>query len=439
MVNLPSFLHNNKLLGNTLTLTGGSVINYFIPIITTPILSRIFSPAEYGDWGIFSSVTTILTVFICGGYEFAIVESQSDEQKNSISQLCLIICLIINFLILGIILLSDAFGIQLVNFDQSYLIPVYLVLAGFNAVLHNISNSRKQYKYLAVSQIMSGLVMASFRIVFGLLHVHNGLVYGAIFSLVAVVVYLSAKTNLKEALTQKTSRNDYAAIIKEYKNYPLYDAPSTFLIYLSNNIPILILGANFGKEYVGCYTMVLHLLLLPMSFIGSNMSKVFFQQISEKDADIKKNSESVFKISFWLGLAVIIFFVLGGDYALYKFLGESWEIARVYALFLSFWSFFTIMFAPLKPVYRVKRKQNIQIIIVLASFLVQCGVLIICSKTMENIGLIILLYSICCGLFKLIEGAYLIQLCNAKHLWKNMSYIVSTVVVLLFWTIRILL
>lgn len=413
------------------------MINYLIPIIATPILSRIFNPAEYGDWGVFSSITTILTVFICGGYEFAIVESQSEKDRISISQLCLIICLIFNFILLGIILLSDTFGIRIVNFDQTYLIPVYLLFAGFNSVLHNISNSRKQYRYLAISQVMSGLFMAGIRIPLGIMHVHNGLVYGAILSLIVVVVYLSIKTNFKEALTYKTDREVFVRIVKEYKNYPLFDAPSTFLVYLSNNIPILILGSHFGKEYLGCYTMVLHLLLLPMSFIGSNMSKVFFQLIAEKDSDITKNAESVFKMSFWLGFAVIVFFVFGGDYVLYKFLGDSWAIAKDYALFLSFWSFFTIMFAPLKPIYRVKRKQNIQITITLISFLVQCGFLIISSIHFEDIRQVILIYSIICGLFKLFEGSYLIKLCKVNYIWRNLLFVIPSVVVLLMWIVRI--
>ena len=438
MANVSGIIKNNGLLGNTLKLTAGSVINYLIPIVVTPILSRIFSPAEYGDWGVFSSIVTILTVFICGGYEFAIVESKSEDQKKSLSQLCLIVCLIFNFIILGVILVSDATGLKLIDFDQSYLIPVYLLFAGANAVLHNVSNARQQYKALAISQVMSGLVMAGVRIVLGLLKIHNGLVYGAIAALVVVVLYLSIKTNLKEILSHKSSSREYRDIIREYKNYPLFDAPSTFLVYLSNNIPILILGAHFGKEYVGCYTMVLHLLLLPMSFIGSNMSKVFFQQIAQKDADIKRFAESVFKLSFWLGLLVIAFFVFGGDYVLYKFLGSSWKIAKVYALYLSLWSFFTIMFAPLKPIYRVKKKQNVQVIIVLLSFLFQCGILLICSKTINDIGIVILIYSIVCSVFKVIEGAYLIRLCDSSRIWQNMVYISSSIMILLIWIVRIL-
>ena len=99
-MNIKNFTNLNPLLGNTLKLTGGSMVNYAIPIITTPILARLFTPAEYGDWGIFSSFVTIFTVFICGGFEFAIVESQSEKEKNNISQICLMICLVLNFLLL---------------------------------------------------------------------------------------------------------------------------------------------------------------------------------------------------------------------------------------------------------------------------------------------------------------------------------------------------
>ena len=429
-------IKNNPLLGNTLKLTGGSVINYVIPIVSTPILARLFTPADYWDWGIFSSIVTIFTVFICGGYEFAIVESQDNKEKSHISQLCLLICLVVNFLLLSIILISDSVGVNVFGFDSSWLIPLYLLFAGFNNVLYNISNSRKLYKKLAMAQVISGLAMAVTRIIMGLVHTPHGLIYGAIFSLVLVCVWMFISTEFYKEIYRRAHFSDFKKIAKKYKNYPLFDAPSTLLVYLSNNLPILILGYFFGKNYVGCYTMVLHLLLLPMAFIGSNMSKVFIQQISEPSCNIIKSSKNVFNISFLLGFAIIFFFVAGGDYILYKFLGGNWEIAGVYALYLSLWSFFTIMFAPLKPIYRIKKKQNIQMIIVTVSFIVQCGILLLSSLSIKDVGLIVCLYSICCSFFKIIEGLYLMKLCGSIKAFRSLLFTALCSIAVLAWGAR---
>ena len=97
-------LFRGALIRNTLKLTSGSVINYIIPMVTTPILTRIYSPADYGVWGIFSSIATILTVFVCGGYEYAIVESENEQERRAVVRLCLGICSSFNLLLVSVFL-----------------------------------------------------------------------------------------------------------------------------------------------------------------------------------------------------------------------------------------------------------------------------------------------------------------------------------------------
>lgn len=425
------------LVKNTLKLTSGSVINYIIPIVTTPILTRIFTPSDYGVWGIFSSIATILTVFVCGGYEYAIVESDTEQERNNIVKLCAGICTLLNVLLLLVFFIMRSLGSSLFDIgDLIFLIPLYLALTGYLSVLQNYSNAHQFYKSLALSQIIAGLTLALFRIVFGLLKIQYGLVYGAILSSFATLGYLyipSLKSGLKVfSITDFSSVKE--AVVK-YKNYPLFDAPSTFIVYLSNNIPVLLLSRYFGKDLLGGYTMVLQLLLLPMSFIGVNMGRVFFQQISNDKTIIPTTSRQVYKISFYLGLAIIVFFLLGGDYLLYWVLGREWSIAGEYALYLSLWSFFTISYAPLKPIYRVKKKQNVQMIIMLIAFVIQTSYLIIAAPLFNNISYVILFYSIVCSLFKIIEGVVLKKMCNLS-IGKDSSLLLVSIVVFAIWIVR---
>lgn len=428
------------LIKNTLKLTSGSVINYVIPIVTTPILTRIFSPADYGVWGIFSSIATILTVFVCGGYEYAIVESENEEERNNVVKLCVGICTIFNLLLTLFFFIMRLLGSSLFEIgDLIFLVPLYLLLTGFLSILQNYSNAHEFYKTLAVSQIVAGVTLALSRIVLGLLNIQNGLVYGAALSSIITVIYLyfpSLKGGL--SLFTQTSSGSLKELIVKYKNYPLFDAPSTFIVYLSNNIPVLLLSRYFGKDLLGGYTMVLQLLLLPMSFIGANMGRVFFQQISNDKSMIAPTSHQVYKISFLLGLAIIVFFLLGGDYLLYWILGHDWSIAGEYALYLSLWSFFTISYAPLKPIYRVKKKQNVQMIIMIIALIVQTTYLLLAAKTFDNISFVILYYSIVCSVFKIVEGIVLKKLCGLP-VRKNTSLQIVSVIVVAVWIVRSML
>ena len=425
------------LIKNTLKLTSGSVINYVIPIVTTPILTRIFTPSDYGVWGIFSSIATILTVFVCGGYEYAIVEAEDEIERNKVVKMCVGICTVFNLLLTIVFFVMRLFGSSLFAIgDLIFLVPLYLLLTGLLSVLQNYLNSHEYYKSLAFSQVVAGVTLALFRIVLGVLNIKDGLVYGALLSSIITVVYLyfpSLKGGL--SLFTQVPLDSLKELIVKYKNYPLFDAPSTFIVYLSNNIPVLLLSQYFGKDLLGGYTMVLQLLLLPMSFIGANMGRVFFQQISNDKNIIAHTSRQVYRISFLLGLAIIVFFLIGGDYLLYRILGNDWSIAGEYALYLSLWSFFTISYAPLKPIYRVKKKQNVQMIIMIIALVVQTTYLLIAANNFVNISFVIFFYSIVCSVFKIIEGVVLKNLCGLPIRKNTLLQVVSAIVVVV-WGIR---
>ena len=83
------------LVRNTLKLSSSSVILMFLPLLVTPILSRLYTPADYGDWGVFSSVYYIVIAFLFLSYENTIVKSTNKEEVPNLILLCLVVSLAI--------------------------------------------------------------------------------------------------------------------------------------------------------------------------------------------------------------------------------------------------------------------------------------------------------------------------------------------------------
>mgnify|MGYP001399071774 CR=1 FL=1 len=80
----------------------GTLIAQLIPVLLTPVLTRLYSPADFGVLELFLSVSLILGVIANGRYELAIV--LPDEKKDAW-----------NLMSLGM-LISIAFTILLVLF-----------------------------------------------------------------------------------------------------------------------------------------------------------------------------------------------------------------------------------------------------------------------------------------------------------------------------------
>ena len=47
-----------------LKLSFGNIIMYILPFLVTPILSRLYEKEDFGEWGVFSSFISIVTVLI---------------------------------------------------------------------------------------------------------------------------------------------------------------------------------------------------------------------------------------------------------------------------------------------------------------------------------------------------------------------------------------
>lgn len=65
-----------------------------LPIVVTPILSRLYLPSDFGDWGVFSSFVSIYTLALFAGYENALVKV-TEEEISYTATLCIVISLMI--------------------------------------------------------------------------------------------------------------------------------------------------------------------------------------------------------------------------------------------------------------------------------------------------------------------------------------------------------
>ena len=89
---------------NVLILMTGTTIAQATPIMITPILTRLYTPEDFGFFAIYQAITVIFTVIVNGRYEIAIVSSQKDEDAINLFVLGFIISSIISLILLFLVL-----------------------------------------------------------------------------------------------------------------------------------------------------------------------------------------------------------------------------------------------------------------------------------------------------------------------------------------------
>ncbi|HAR97006.1 MAG TPA: hypothetical protein DCR97_13765 [Deltaproteobacteria bacterium] len=78
---------------NTAVLMGGTTIAMVAPIIAFPLLTRLYTPHQFG---VFVSIVSVLSVPVTGNYDSAIMLPKKDREALNLVGVCLIFSLIVS-------------------------------------------------------------------------------------------------------------------------------------------------------------------------------------------------------------------------------------------------------------------------------------------------------------------------------------------------------
>ena len=98
-------LHKTDFIKNTLTLMTGTALAQVVPIVISPILTRLYSPEEYGTLALFTAIVGICSVVATLRYELAIMLPDNDGDSVRIVILSIGIAFLLSVLLAVIILL----------------------------------------------------------------------------------------------------------------------------------------------------------------------------------------------------------------------------------------------------------------------------------------------------------------------------------------------
>lgn len=437
-------LLNIPFVRNTLKLSSSHVALVFLPLLVTPILSRLYSPGDYGDWGVFSSVFYIVNAILFLSYENTIVKSNNKDEIPNLVVLCLIVTTCVVILLFSVFLGGRFLKIKFFSeFPSLLLLVVILFAQALHTICNCLANREKKYGVMSVAGVVSGVSQASFRILFGVLPiVAYGLIVGNVLAqlLTTFFILYCLRNLLNLSFWKKVSFRQVKSLAIKNKKFPFYDAPARLIEFSIGNLALIILTFYWGKETIGCYSMVIQFILLPIAIIGSAMGNVFYREISENihnEKIVVASTRRAGKISFALSFLPALFLSLGGDKLLVLFLGDKWETAGLIALCLSIQSIPIILSEPLLPVFRSLDRQELRFKLNVLNLVLSLGVLIIMANVTSNIYIVLIIYSLACAFVRYFMFFYVIHLTNVKAQMICRYFYLSNIVCLLCVGIRL--
>lgn len=301
-----------------------SGIAQVILIITTPIITRLYSPTEFGEFTIFSNIAMILIPIINARYDLLIVNTKNDRSANILSQISFLISLLILLILIPIFAIS---AWLYPNFILDFIfIIIMLFLVSLTNIFTNYLNKERKYKVLSLINVFRAGSMALLQIIFGLLALGSlGLIIGFSLSYIAGIT-LGYKT-FKKHFNIVRDKEETKALFLENKNQLVYSTPSILLNSLSFSVGVFFIGILYTNTEVGIYGMAIRVLGIPVTIISLGLSKIFMQQANDYYIEYGNFRNLLLKFSSILVIVSIILYVplyLFSEELVNILLGHSW-------------------------------------------------------------------------------------------------------------------
>lgn len=380
----------------------GSAVAQIIGFSLSPIISRLFSPSDFGVFGSVDAIIGVIAAGVTMDYSQAIMLPKEKEDAINLFIISCLSAVLITACALVICILAPSFVqgfIKTPNTLILVLMVVAILIAGLNQACSAWCVRVKAFKDTAASQVIRSLSSNGTQIGFGYL---KGGAPGLIIS--SVLADLLATLNLVRALLPDLlALRSYILwdrikqLAKDYKDFPMYSASMNVMNALSRGLPVLLLTHYYGIAVAGSYAFGVRILQVPLGFITGALRQVLFQKAAEKQH--QGGSLMPLYVKITLGLFAVAFFpsiilFIWAPLIFAWIFGSQWYTAGEFARSLILWLMFmfcnlpSVLFARIIRIQRMMFFYDVVLLVLRTMVLIAGGIYMSASYTIMVFSLL---------------------------------------------------
>lgn len=365
-----------RLLGGTsgnvirgmLVLALGSGFGRLIAVASIPILTRIYSPDDFGVFSVFTSLVAIFSQLVSLRYVLALPLPRHDGLAMNL--LALSAGLIFGLSVLFALFLRfigepllESLSMKVLGGWWWLIAPGILAVATYE-MLSLWATRKRDYKVIAKTNVSKTTAGTLFKIGLGLAALQPlGLILGQIISEFAGILPLLRKfeTEFRKNWYQ-VSLNRILIVASRFRGFPIWRVPSQFLNTFSLRAPILAFAMMFDGAVVGEIALAMSALGIPVSVIAQTTSKAYYAEISKlgpgNPKAIRAITINLLRMMLLFTIIPTLFIFLLGETLFSYALGENWAEAGKFAEILAFSLMLQMLSNPISQTFSVFNKQS---------------------------------------------------------------------------------
>lgn len=323
----------NRFIKNMLTLMTFTVIGQLIIFATLPLISRIYSPEQFGLYSSLVAIISILGVTTTLRYDIAIALTNDSSERFALYKLSSYLNLIITILITCSLIIINAFT-DYFSLGEILFIGLSIYMIGKLQIFNNLSVSLGYFKQVSLTKLTQSISQVIIQL-FGYFSKNNliFLFLGYIAGKTNGLLYLY-RTNKGSLKAEDIKKEDYLRVIKKFKNFPLYSFPSSLIGSASSNIIIIVIVVIYGGFYAGLYGFLTRIISAPLQLISKSYNSSLYKYSQSN------STRSIFKLYILTSSFILLLFI----FAIVIYMNLDVNIFSV--LFGQEWAYINKIFPP---------------------------------------------------------------------------------------------
>lgn len=364
-----SFIPKDRFARSVSVLAGGAALGQAITVLVSPILTRLYSPEDFGVFGVYASILGIITVIASLRYEYALPLLEDDETAANI--LCLCFAILLGTTILSWIGVSSI-GEKIVAWANVprlkpylWLIPLGMLGAGAYQILNYWAVRKRDFQRIARTRINRGVSRAALQVGVGFAHSGAlGLLLGQLAGETTGSTSLGLAAWKKDRTHFKTvSLKGIGKAGARYKRFPLLSSWADLLEGLGTQLPQLLFAAFYSFEVAGWFALGQRVIAAPLNIVVNSVAQVYFGEAARLLGDEPKSMRRIFlkltgQLALVGGLPVLAICAFAPWFFTSVF-GTAWETAGRYTQILGVMFAVRFVVAPLIHTLNILERQDL--------------------------------------------------------------------------------
>ncbi|WP_152793162.1 oligosaccharide flippase family protein [Pigmentiphaga sp.] len=346
------------------TLLAGNVSAQLILALGSIPLARLYTPDQFGIFGVILSSGMILSHLATLSLENTFMLSRSRTVHSSA-----LFAFLGSFTLLATgILLVGLFvsGRTIHGTEISLGLLVAIVFSTFFYSLYKVCTQYQlamgDFKRTSSSKLIQSLSVVLLQLV--LFGAQSGLILGYLAGLFISVIAIWPRS----ILSRRPNRLKFSGFLRKYRNFPFYHMPASFFAALSSNILIFILSYQFNLAAVGHYLMAHRIVSIPITYLTTSIGQAYYSEITKSDANVAQITENLATRSWLYASPIFLIFLLCSEVGFQFFFGDEWRESGHIAAILTPWLLISFVTGPLSYIFPATGNQRLDFLLTILIF-----------------------------------------------------------------------